>query len=153
MKLTGTSQSRSSPSRWKISCALTLSITYKSPAGPPRKPASPFPDERRRDPASTPGGIFSFIFEVRWRLPSPWQPLQGFSKIRPAPLQCGHVCAMLKIPRDIKTCPRPPHVAHVFNFEPASAPEPPHVSHLSSFVTEISLSQPSAASSSEISRS
>ena len=45
---------------------------------------------------------------------------------------------MLKIPRDIKTCPRPPHVAQVFNCEPVSAPEPSHVSHLSSFVTEIS---------------
>src|SRR5271169_4815371 len=95
----------------------------------------------------------SLIFEVCWRLPFPWQLLHGFSKVRPAPLQCGHVCAMLKIPRDLQTRPRPPHVAQVFNFEPASAPEPSHVSHLSSFVTEISLSQPSAASSSEISRS
>src|SRR2546425_680356 len=95
----------------------------------------------------------NLILELRWRLPSPWQALHGFSTMRPAPLQVGHVCAMLKIPRDISTCPRPPQVVHDFNFEPCSMPAPSQVSHLSSLVTEISFSQPSAASSSEISRS
>src|SRR5208282_3506335 len=152
-KLTGTSHSKSSPSRWKISCVLMCSTTYKSPGDPPRKPASPLPDERRREPASTPGGMRSLIFELRSRRPSPWQDLHGFSKMRPAPLQCGHVCAMLKMPREVMTCPRPPQVVQVRIFEPCSMPEPLHVSHRSSLETEISFSHPSAASSRLISRS
>ena len=103
--------------------------------------------------ASTPAGIFSFIFELFSRLPFPWQLLHGFSKVRPAPLQCGHVCAMLKMPREVMTCPRPWHVGQVRVLEPASTPEPLHTSHFSGLVTVISFSVPRAASSKEISMS
>ena len=57
---------------------------------------------------------------------------------------------MLKIPRELITCPRPPQVEHVFEVEPGSAPEPRQDSHKSSFVTAISFSQPNTASSNEI---
>src|SRR5690606_6477485 len=134
------------PSRSKISCALTCNTTYKSPGGPPRTPASPFPEERNRDPVSTPAGIFNLIFEVRSRRPLPWQILHGRSTIFPRPSQRGHVWAMLKIPREFTTCPRPPQVAHVLVVAPFSAPVLSQASHASAFVMEISFSQPSAAS-------
>jgi hypothetical protein len=60
---------------------------------------------------------------------------------------------MLKIPRELMTCPRPPQVEQVFAVEPGSAPEPRQDSHGSSFVTGISFSQPSTASSNVISMS
>ena len=60
---------------------------------------------------------------------------------------------MLKMPRELMTCPRPPQVEQVFVVEPGSEPDPRHDSQVSSFVTVISLSQPSTASSKEISMS
>ena len=44
------------PSRVKIGCGLILMKIYRSPAAPPRTPASPLPDNRIRVPLSTPAG-------------------------------------------------------------------------------------------------
>jgi DNA repair photolyase len=56
---TGTVQCRSSPSRSKISCALTRISMYRSPGGPPLVPGSPLPAERMRMPSLMPAGIFT----------------------------------------------------------------------------------------------
>jgi hypothetical protein len=53
---------------------------------------------------------------------------------------------MLKIPRELITCPRPPQTVHAFAVAPGSAPEPLHDSQASSLLTEISFSHPIAAS-------
>ena len=58
-KLTGTSQERCSPSRSKIACSRTWISTYRSPGGPPLRPASPSPERRMRSPLSTPAGTFT----------------------------------------------------------------------------------------------
>ena len=99
------------------------------------------------------GGIRNLILDVRSRRPVPWQVLQGFSMTRPAPSQRGQVWAMLKIPRELITCPRPPQVAQGLLLEPASPPEPLQTSHRSCLWTLISFSQPCAASSKVISMS
>src|SRR5205823_10986705 len=61
--------------------------------------------------------------------------------IWPAPWQWGQVWAMLKMPRDVSTCPRPPQVAQVLTREPGSAPAPPQTSQPSGLVTLISRSE------------
>ena len=91
---------------------------------------------------STPAGIRKVIFEVRSRRPVPRQFLQGFSMMRPAPWQWGQVCAMLKMPREVITWPRPPQVGQVLTRDPASAPEPSQTSQRSGLVTVISFSHP-----------
>ena len=91
-KLIGTSQSRSSPSRSKISCSLTCNTQYKSPADPPQEPASPLPVDLSRAPESTPAGtriVILLDFLIR---PSPRHSLQGLSIVLPVPLHVGHVC-------------------------------------------------------------
>src|SRR6059058_5810213 len=113
-------------------------------------PASPFREERRREPLPMPAGIFSLIrleFSTR---PSPPHLRQGFSMIWPTPRQRGQVCDTWKNPRELITCPRPPQVGQLILREPDSAPVPLHLSQISSFLTLISFSAPNAASSSVI---
>ncbi len=55
----GTSTSRFSPLRRKIGESVTRVTTYRSPAGPPRRPASPLPASRTRLPSFTPAGTFA----------------------------------------------------------------------------------------------
>ena len=66
-KLIGSSQLRCSPSRSKIACSRTWISTYRSPAGPPLRPASPSPLKRMRSPVSTPAGTLtaSFRYDAR----------------------------------------------------------------------------------------
>src|SRR5438477_9777606 len=104
-------------------------------------PPSPLPAERNRAPVSTPAGTLILILVARSRRPAPWHAWHGFSITRPAPSQREQVWAMLNIPRELMTCPRPPQVEHGFAVVPGAAPEPRHVSHDSSFVTGISFSQ------------
>jgi hypothetical protein len=60
---------------------------------------------------------------------------------------------MLKMPRELITCPRPPQVEQARARDPASAPAPLQASQDSALFTEISFSQPWAASSKPISMS
>ncbi len=55
----GTSTSRLSPLRLKIGDSATCVTTYRSPAAPPRGPASPLPASRTRLPSRTPAGMFT----------------------------------------------------------------------------------------------
>src|SRR6187200_2836607 len=73
--------------------------------------------------------------------------------ISPAPWQRGHVCETWKNPRELITCPRPPHVVQLVLRDPGSAPLPWHLSHASSFSISIVFSAPKAASSNLISMS
>src|SRR6476646_8978262 len=73
--------------------------------------------------------------------------------ISPAPWQRGHCCETLKNPRELITCPRPPHVGQLVLREPGSAPLPWHLSQVSSFSISIVFSAPNAASSNLISMS
>src|SRR3954453_6189952 len=67
----GTSTSRLSPLRAKIGESATWQITNRSPAGPPRSPASPLPGRRIREPSLTPGGMLTRYFLTSRSRPSP----------------------------------------------------------------------------------
>src|SRR5471030_1977378 len=116
-------------------------------------PASPLPEERRREPVSTPGGILTLSFVFFATRPSPRHTVQGFSIFVPVPLHVGHVCVNVMIPPERRICPAPRHVGHVTRREPGSAPEPLQRSQAIALRNEISFSTPRAASSSVISRS
>ncbi len=153
MNDTGTSQYRLSSSRWKTECSATCITTYRSPGVPPRMPASPLREDRRRAPSSIPAGILSLMRAVCSTRPSPLHFLHGFSMIVPVPLQRGQVCDTWKNPREVMTCPRPWQVRHVTAWLPASAPVPVQTSQVASLLISISFSTPAAASSSVICRS
>ena len=55
----GTSTSKWSPLGLNTSDWVTWVTTYRSPAGPPRNPASPLPASRIREPSRTPAGMFT----------------------------------------------------------------------------------------------
>ena len=57
----GISKMRLLPSRVKISCGVTDTIRYKSPAGPPFLPGLPCPLIETIDPLSIPAGMVTEI--------------------------------------------------------------------------------------------
>src|SRR5438445_4533613 len=113
-------------------------------------PASPFREERKREPFPIPAGIFNLIRLECSTRPSPPHLWHGFSIICPAPRQRGQVCDTWKKPRELITCPRPAQVGQLIERGPGSAPLPLHWSHVSSLRISISFSVPKAASSSVI---
>src|SRR5690606_25889117 len=129
-KLTGTSQERSAPLRVNSLWGLTRISTYRSPGGPPFRPASPSPARRIRSPSSTPGGILTDSFLTLATRPRPWHLPQGVVMTVPAPLHAGQVCWMEKNPCCIRTWPTPPQVAHETGSVPGSAPLPLQVSQV-----------------------
>ena len=96
----------------------------KSPAEPPRAPASPLPARRWREPDSTPAGIFSFTLVRSLTYPVPLHTRQGVGIISPVPPQVGQVCENCIKPPPELTWPRPPHVGQVCLEVPGSAPLP-----------------------------
>ena len=109
---TCTSQSRSSPRRVKTSCGATSISTYRSPAGPPPGPTSPWPASWIRVPLSTPERDLD-----RDRAPGPDPAVAGAlagtgwgSPCR-SPRQVGHGRTVRTSPRNDRctwvTSPRP----------------------------------------------
>src|SRR6185503_4770588 len=97
-KVIGTASYRLLPCRSNCSCSATWITTYRSPDAPPCTPASPSPDTRKREPVSTPAGIFTSNCFSRSTRPEPLQSGQGFLITRPAPRQTWHVLATEKNP-------------------------------------------------------
>src|SRR3954471_5563255 len=84
-----------------------------------------------RVPSSTPAGIDTLRVRSRCTRPAPWQTLQGFLMIRPAPLQVGQVRSIRKKPCCARTLPAPRQVGQVCAAAlPASAPLPLQASQL-----------------------
>jgi len=73
-----TTTSRSSPFRVNVSCSETPSSTYRSPAGPPPGPTSPWDSRWIRLPVATPAGILTLIVRLARTRPSPEHSPQGF---------------------------------------------------------------------------
>src|SRR3989344_2507565 len=145
MKLTGTWQCRSSPSRSKMSCFFRRISMYRSPGGPPLVPGSPLPVERMRMPSSMPAGIFTSNVFCFLSLPWPWQVVHGSGMILPVPRQCGQVCCTLKKPWRICTVPAPWQVPQVLALVPGLAPLPWQVAPLSPGGRRSGASLPRAA--------
>ena len=72
-KLTGTDSVRLSALRPNSGWLATFTVTYRSPAGPPRSPLAPLPRSRIRWPSLTPAGIRAWIERADMPRPEPWQ--------------------------------------------------------------------------------
>ncbi len=59
--------------------------TMRSPAGPPRGPASPSPRSGMKFPLVTPGGTFTEMVSLSDIRPSPAHVLQRSRTMRPSP--------------------------------------------------------------------
>ena len=74
---TCTTASRSAPRRVRVGWVRTRRCTYRSPAGPPRRPPAPRPGRRRVEPSSTPAGTSTTKVRSSRRRPSPRQSGHG----------------------------------------------------------------------------
>src|SRR5256884_6724270 len=105
-------------------------MMYKSPGGAPRRPPSPLPGMRTREPVSTPAGIRTFTFSVLVKVPFPLQSEQGGRRF-PVPPQSEHSCVKRRRPPARCTWPEPLHVGQVITDPPVSRSEE-HTSELQS---------------------
>ena len=103
----GTSTSKLSPLRLKIGDSLTCVTTYRSPAGPPRTPASPLPGRRIFEPSLTPAGMFTRYFLSSRSRPAPEQVGHGSSITVPEPPQREHGRVIENTPWPCDSTPRP----------------------------------------------
>mmetsp|Transcript_21760 Transcript_21760/g.73947 ORF Transcript_21760/g.73947 Transcript_21760/m.73947 type:complete len:219 (+) Transcript_21760:269-925(+) len=143
-------------SRVSSRSGLTEMKTYRSPGGPPLRPALPSDLTLSLDPVATPAGTRSEIRLLRLTRPSPPHAVQGVDCC-PAPPHVGHVLTCWKFPRGVRatdtTCPVPPHVPHVVGLVPGLVPLPSHVPQPSSRTHSSSVSTPNTASRKSTSRS
>src|SRR5699024_582989 len=125
--------------------------TYRSPAGPPPGPTSPWPDNLIRIPSPTPAGILAVTSRRTRTLPSPLHCLQGWVITSPKPWHTGHGRAVTTWPRNERCTdwisPCPSQVSHVLVVAPSAVPAPRQRSHRIAVSTVISLSIPVAHSS------
>src|ERR1041385_818422 len=136
-----------SPLRVKYLCGTTFVMMCKSRACAPRRPPSPLPGIRTRDPVSTPAGMRTFTVSVLGTVPFPLQREQG-ERRRPVPPQSGHSCANRRRPPARCTCPDPLHVEQTTTGPPMS-PAPLHLEHCSERFTVMFVVSPLIASSNE----
>src|SRR5262245_50753267 len=108
-----------SPSLLKNGCSATLITTYKSPAGPPNRPASPLPGKRTRDPVESPDGRSIPSISVRETRPSPLHPRQGVIE-RPVPPQSEQVTENCRCPLFRVVLPAPAQPPQAVSLEPGS---------------------------------
>src|SRR5436305_4390973 len=135
-----------SPIRLKNGCSPTLTKTYKSPDGPPKRPASPLPGTRMRAPVSKPGGNSTFRVSVPRTRPSPPQSLHGVIE-RPEPPQSPHVTANCRCPLMRVVLPVPRHGVHTLSIDPGACPIPLQVPQACLRSTEILIRLPRIDSS------
>src|SRR5258705_237652 len=136
-----------SPLRVKYLCVPTLVTTNKSPGGAPKRPPSPLPGMRTREPVSTPAGIRTFTVSVFGTVPLPLHNEQG-ERLRPVPEQSGHPCAKRRRPPARCTCPEPLQVWQTITGPPMS-PAPLQREHCSERLTVRLVVNPWIASSNE----
>src|SRR6185503_17320646 len=136
-----------SPLRVKYLCVPTLVMICKSPGGAPRRPPSPLPGMRTREPVSTPAGMRTFTVSVFGVTPLPLHEEHG-ERRRPVPPQSGHSCANRKRPPARCTWPEPLQVVQTTTGPPIS-PAPLQREHCSERFTVRFVVNPLIASSKE----
>src|SRR5580693_6666748 len=146
VKLTGTVTVRSSPSRPKTLSGRTCTVTYRSPDGAPRNPASPCPASRIRCPSTTPGGIRTLMVRLRVVTPVPLHSSQGCSMIDPLPRQSVHGSEKPKAPWLRLITPAPLHVGQTLGLVPGRAPLPWQLVHGAGLVSRNGIATPLVAS-------
>src|ERR687898_241522 len=145
----GTSTSKLSPLRLKIGDSLTRQTTYRSPAGPPRMPASPLPGRRIREPSLTPAGMLTRYFLSSRSLPCPPHVGHGSSITVPEPPQREHGRVIENTPWPWDSTPRPWQTGQTIGEVPGRAPVPRQVLHATWVATETGTCAPSIACSNE----
>src|SRR5882672_6370896 len=124
---------------------------YRSPAGPPSRDCSPWPETRILVPFSIPAGIDTSISLLTRVRPSPLQVAHGDVIFCPSPPQDGQADCSMKKPALRATEPRPPQVVQVDFDVPGFAPDPLQVPQRSCRCSSIVRFVPSAASLKSIS--
>src|SRR5918994_7269855 len=145
----GTSTSRLSPLRWNTGDSVTCVITNRSPAGPPRRPASPLPGSRIREPSLTPAGMLTRYFLSSRSRPWPAQVGQGSSITVPDPPQREHGRVIENTPWPWDSTPRPWQTGQTIGEVPGRAPVPRHVLQATWVATETGTCAPSTACSND----
>src|SRR5918997_5054157 len=120
----GTSTSKLSPLRRKTGDSSTRLTTKRSPAGPPRNPASPLPGGRIREPSLTPAGMLTLYFLSSRVRPWPWHVWQGCSITVPEPPQRPHGRVIENRPWPSDSTPRPWQTGQTAGVVPGRAPVP-----------------------------
>ena len=129
-KLTGTVSVRLSPRRPNSGCGETLTLTYRSPGGPPCSPAAPLPRSRIRWPSLTPAGMRAEMVRFDMPRPEPWQVGHGSSTTSPRPRHVGQVSFMVNAPpTDAARMPTPSQSGQTRGSVPARAPVPEQSGH------------------------
>ena len=146
-KETGTSRVRLSSLRPKSRCGVTLTVTNRSPAGPPPSPWPPLPRSRIRCPSFTPAGMRAWMVRAEEPRPLPWQVGHGSSYTSWRPWQVGHVSLSEKAPPTPDTTkPAPSHVAQMCGLVPGLPPVPLHCGQGASEVSRRLIVTPSTES-------
>src|SRR3954454_7894238 len=143
----GTSTSTLSPLRENTGESCTWVMTYRSPDGPPRSPASPLPASRIREPSLTPGGMLTRYFLSSRRRPWPAQVGHGSSITVPEPPQREHGRVIENRPWPSDSTPRPWHTGQTVGAVPGRAPVPRHVPQATCVATVTGTWAPSTACS------
>src|SRR5918992_2445623 len=123
----GTSTSKLSPFGLNTGDSLTWQTTYRSPDGPPRRPASPFPGSRILEPSFTPAGMFTRYFLSSRSRPWPAQVGHGSSITVPEPPQREHGRVIENTPWLSGSTPRPWQTGQTIGAVPGRAPVPRQV--------------------------
>src|ERR671923_443471 len=145
----GTSTSKLSPLRRNTGDSLTCVMTYRSPAGPPRSPASPFPGRRIREPSLTPAGMLTRYFLSSRSRPTPPQVGHGSSITVPEPPQREHGRVMENTPWPCDSTPRPWQTGQTIGEVPGRAPVPRQVLQAAYVATDTGTCAPSTACSND----
>src|SRR5919197_2358869 len=145
----GTSTSKLSPLRRNTGDSLTCVITYRSPGGPPRRPASPLRAGRIREPSLTPAGMFTRYFLSSRSRPWPWQVGHGSSITVPEPPQREHGREIENTPWPCDSTPRPWQTGQTIGEVPGRAPVPRHVLHAACVATDTGTCAPATACSND----
>src|SRR5829696_1950603 len=138
----GTSTSKWSPLRRKTGDSSTRQTTNRSPDGPPRRPASPLPGRRIREPSLTPAGMLTLYFLSSRVRPAPWHVGQGCSITVPEPPHWWHGRVMENRPWPSDSTPRPLQTGQTIGLVPGCAPVPRHVGQAACVATDTGTCAP-----------
>ena len=133
--VSGTSVYRSSPSRSKLSVALDAKRDVEVPGRPALRARHALAGHAQRLALVD---ARRHVDDDRLLLRSTPPPLHSTHlsfTMRPRPRHVGQVVAIMKMPCECATWPRPPQVPHAAGCEPGLPPEPPHSSQCTSRVS------------------
>src|SRR5487761_802865 len=149
VNVTGTVTVRLSPVLPNTLSGVTCTLTYRSPAGPPRSPGASLALSLIRWPSATPAGMRAWMVRVLIARPLPEHTGQGSSTTMPRPRQVRHGSDSANPPRFLLSCPVPLQVGQTLGTVPALAPVPRQVGHGPSPASRSATVEPSIASANE----